>query len=500
MIRYKIIILLFGLMLSTSIQAQNFNEAINLSSFDPVGTSAFMSTGGSASSLGADFSLMSVNPAGLGEYKNGVIIFTPSFTFGKTRSYLGNANNARDYTDNYIAVGFENIGFVVSTKPNDSKWVNVNYAFGLNRQANFKNDIFYQGESQNSIIQRWQGLGFGNSPENLSNPEAIMAYNAGAIYGFDESTGSYLSDLDNYDGVITQSHSIRNSGINNELVFAVAGNYNNKISMGLSVGMPIFRFNSTTIYREEDPNLSNTQQGDIDFFNALRWEQNLATKGTGINLKGGVIVKPTRNTRLGLGFSTPTLYKLTDDYQALLGYDYTDDENNGEVTSRQSGYFKYRFTSPWTANIGLGKIFRNGFLSGSVDYVDYRTGNYNFTAFSSSNVDRENQEIVNAEIDDELGSSVRVNIGGEYNFNPVRLRAGVRFIQSPYANDNSFRQVYSAGLGFRFQSIILDIGYSYSALPNATQYPYLISGAEQTYGVSQTNKGVFAVTIAYRGR
>ncbi len=378
--------------------------------------------------------------------------------------------------------------------------ISIHYAFGLKRQSNFKNDIFYQGDSQSSIIQRWKGLGYGIAPNDLTNPEAIMAYNAGAIYGFDEATGTYLSDLDHYDGDVRKSHSIKNSGINNELVFAVAGNYNNKVSMGLSIGMPIFRFNSTVTYREQDPNLSNTQQGDIDFFNALRWEQQLSTRGTGVNLKGGVIFKPTRNTRLGFAFSTPTLYRLTDDYQGLLGYDYTDDNNDGEEISRQSGYFRYRFSSPWLANVGLGKIFRNGFLSGSLDYIDYRACNYNFMSFSSSDVDRENQEIVNADIDKQLSSSIRVNFGGEYNFNPVRLRAGVRFIQSPYSNDSSFRQVYSAGIGFRFQSVILDIGYSYSAFPNTTQYPYLISGAEQPYGVSQANKGVFAVTIAYRGK
>lgn len=498
--RYYILILLLGTIAIPRLKAQNFHEALNLSVFDPVGTSAFMSTGGSASAIGADFSLISINPAGLGEYRNGVIIFTPSFTFGKTRSYLANVNNSRDYTDNYVAVGFENVGFVISSKPSDSKWVNVNYAFGLNRQANFKNNIFYQGDSPGTIVQRWQGLGYGIAPDDLRNPEAVMAYNAGAIYGFDEATGTYLSDFDHYDGVVRKSHTINNSGVNNELVFAVAGNYNNKVSMGLSVGVPIFRFTSTTSYSEQDPDLSNTQGGDIDFFNALRWDQHLTTRGSGINIKGGLIFKPTGNTRLGVGFSTPTWYRLTDDYQSLVGYDYTDDSNNGEVTSRQSGYFRYRFSSPWTANVGLGKVFRSGFLSGSVDYVDYRTGSYNFTAFSSSLADRENQEIVNADIDKQLGSSFRINVGGEYNLNPVRLRAGVRFIQSPYSNDSSFRQVYSAGMGFRFQSVILDIGYAYSAFPNSTQYPYLIEGAEQPYGISRTNKGIFVVTIAYRGK
>ncbi|MEO0874492.1 MAG: hydrocarbon degradation protein, partial [Bacteroidota bacterium] len=55
-----------ALIFSLSINAQNFSDALRYSNFDPIGTARFMGTGSALGPLGADFSVMSTNPAGLG--------------------------------------------------------------------------------------------------------------------------------------------------------------------------------------------------------------------------------------------------------------------------------------------------------------------------------------------------------------------------------------------------------------------------------------------------
>lgn len=481
-----------------NVVAQSFDESLNLSRINPKGTAAYLSTGGAATALGADFTLLSINPAGLGEYKSNMFIFTPSFRTNNTRAFLTNAPGAVDYQERKSGIGIENIGFVISTQPRNVKWSNVNIGVGINQINQFSSGTYFEGLSQGTILDRWTGLAAGLEPESLNSTEAILAYNVGAIYDYDPQTGTYLTDFDFYEGPIRKSQEVQYRGRNNEIVIGVAGNYNQKINVGMSVGIPIYRYEENSTYRESDPNLSGTTGGDINFFNSLAYTENLTTSGYGLNIKGGLIYKITPFTRIGISASTPTWYRLSDTYNTTVVYDYTDSQGNSRTNETVSGNFDYRYSSPWTANIGFGHIFRSGFISVALDYMDFRNGRYNFTAFSNNPVDRLNEQVVNSDINSQLASSLSASLGGEYNFNPVRIRGGVRLIQSPYANDDSIRPVYSGGIGFRSGNFILDFGYSFTQFSN-TVIPYRVEGAPQPVGNATLNRGIFAVTVAFRG-
>src|SRR5690242_6771487 len=63
----------------------------------PGGTARNQAIGGAGGSLGGEFSSLFINPAGLGFYKTGDFVLTPSYSFNKSKSdYLGSSNTAND--------------------------------------------------------------------------------------------------------------------------------------------------------------------------------------------------------------------------------------------------------------------------------------------------------------------------------------------------------------------------------------------------------------------
>src|SRR5690606_13958112 len=66
---------------SIDASAQLISEGLKFSSTSVYGTSRSMGIGGAMGSIGADFSSLSVNPAGIGVYRRGEVMLTPSLKF-----------------------------------------------------------------------------------------------------------------------------------------------------------------------------------------------------------------------------------------------------------------------------------------------------------------------------------------------------------------------------------------------------------------------------------
>ena len=63
---------------SLVLSAQNSADALRFSQFGIGGTARTIAIGGSIGALGADFSVISTNPAGLGAYRGSEFTMTPS--------------------------------------------------------------------------------------------------------------------------------------------------------------------------------------------------------------------------------------------------------------------------------------------------------------------------------------------------------------------------------------------------------------------------------------
>ena len=124
---------------------------------------------GAMSSLGADISSMSINPAGLGMYQSNEISITPMLSFSRAKSnaaaFEGNSKNR---------FSCSSFGMVAKLRESSTGITAINLGFGYNRIAdfNYKYSFASAGSPSNSsIADVFAGmLTAGNiSRENLKN-------------------------------------------------------------------------------------------------------------------------------------------------------------------------------------------------------------------------------------------------------------------------------------------------------------------------------------------
>ena len=448
------------LLISQSIYSQNSSDALRYSRTTVGGTARTIGVGAAYTSLGADFSVLSINPAGLATYRSSELTITPSLLFGKDEATFSQVNSTEDKTN--VKFNIDNVGYVRASRTNPaSNWKTSNWAVGINRIADYDEKFTYSGTSLGSITERWVVNADNFTPDELDDFETGPAYEAGAIYDFDDDLiyGRDLIDSDN----IPKEQTVERDGGIYEFVVGWAGNYNEKFSIGLGMGIPIVGFEESKDYVEEDVD------GSIPIFDELRFQENLTVTGGGFNLKLGTILHPNRRLRLGLSLQSPTWYALTENFNTQVGYQYTlDNEPTAANTiSSPDGSFRYRLTTPWSANVGLSYLFKlndiNGFLSFAADYKDYRASSFNFTSFSNNPNDARAQEEVNEDIDNRFDKAINYHGGAELAFKKYRARAGIILEGSPFVVDeNVFNKIYSLGAGYRGDRFFIDAAYRLS--------------------------------------
>ena len=126
--------------------AQNEVDALRYSQLNFGGTTARSAAmAGSFGALGADFSTLSTNPAGIGIYRRSEFTITPSFFNQSTTSNL-NGTSLNDSKPNF---SFGNVGIVFAHYDPDNKngWKGFSFGFGYNRTNDFNNRIRCKGKT-----------------------------------------------------------------------------------------------------------------------------------------------------------------------------------------------------------------------------------------------------------------------------------------------------------------------------------------------------------------
>jgi len=127
---------------SLVLSAQNSADALRFSQFGIGGTARTIAIGGSIGALGADFSVASTNPAGLGAYRSSEFTMTPSLFLNNVDANLvdGGTNPSGQNITNF---NFSNIGVVFNKNidRDNSKWKTSNFSIGINRLTNFNETI-----------------------------------------------------------------------------------------------------------------------------------------------------------------------------------------------------------------------------------------------------------------------------------------------------------------------------------------------------------------------
>lgn len=445
----KILLLAFSMLFTGQILAQNASDVLRYSYLQPGGSARYLGAGGAFGALGAEFGAISQNPAGLALFRTDELTLTPSLHFAKTTS---NLNGSSPFDDDKSKFGFDNIGLVFNTTPSGKHWKAFNFGIGYNRQADFNRSLYYEGSAPGTIMN---GFFAEANSGNLDPFGSELASNANAFY--EDVDGNLTYDFaGNENATVQRTHAVTTSGRMNEMAIAFAGNYDEKLMVGATVGVPFINYRIEGEYIESDPSQS------VDFFDQLTYTEYLRSSGVGVNLKLGVIYKILPALRVGASFHTPTALSITDSYSNTFAYDYTDGNGStiGEVQDSPEGTFDYKLRTPWRASASAAVVIKKiGFLSADVELVDYSANRYNFTADIASQDNQQYEREVNRDIQRNYQQTMNVRLGGELVLDEFRLRGGFNLLGKPEEGATGFNTGLSAGAGVRGKSFYLDFGW-----------------------------------------
>ena len=466
----KNIILFIFISFSINIHAQTISDALRYSNLEVGGTARTVGVGGGIGALGADYSVLSTNPAGIAAFRTNEFVITPGVYNSKVTSLLERGTGNEPIDESLAKFNLANIGIILNYRPQYSKWTTFNLGIGFNRLASFNQDFVFKGKSPGSVVQRFTELA---NDEIFDEFEGILAENALAIYPSSDPN-IYTNDFE--DALTTPGYEIereqffKTRGSYSELVFSVGGNFDEKIMVGATVGVPFIKYDEEKTYEERDIDSS------VIYFDELLFRENLSTTGSGINLKLGFIYRINQMFRVGAAIHTPTSFKLTDNFSTQLRYDYTDGGGSSTTTEDSpEGSFEYKLKTPWRAMANLAVLInRKGFITADVEYVDYSVSDFNLTANSTDIGDRDYEMDLNEQVGNSFKSAVNIRIGGEYAHENLRFRAGYGISGTPYADSDITNNAYSLGFGIREKSFYIDFAYKYSKVTEG-YVPYILS-------------------------
>jgi len=449
--------------------AQFATDVLRYSYLQPGGTARSLGAGGAFGALGAEFSTLSQNPAGLAMFRTSELVLTPSLRFANSDAQLeGSSSKWDDHKSNF---GFDNFGLVFNTTPGNKKWKTFNVGIGLNRMNNFNQSIFYQGTANGSVLNGFfDNAVAAGSEENFDPFTSQMAFDAQAIY--------YQNDMLTYDlagnenAVLDRSHSVTTFGRMNEMVISFAGNYDEKLMIGATIGVPFVNYRLEGEYKETDP--GGAVDGNVPYFDNLTYTDYLRTEGVGVNCKFGLIYRVDQMFRVGVALHTPTIIGLTDTYSNTFQYEYTDG-NGAQTYDAQSpeGRSDYRLRTPWRAIASGAVVFKKyGFLSADVELVDYTTNNFNLTADVASTDNELIERELNRDIHKLYKQTANIRVGGELALDKFRIRGGVNMLGKPLESQNGYNLAYTGGVGVRGDAFYIDLGYRrYTGKGSVQPYP-----------------------------
>jgi hypothetical protein len=431
------------------LKAQNEIDALRYSQNFYVGTARSLAMGGAFGALGADFSTLSTNPAGIGLFQISEFTFSPAFYIGRTNSQFENSPVRNDYKYNF---NFGNIGFVYNFFKRGNYfegpgWKSAQFGFGINRLNNFNNRMIMEGfNTTSSLMNQYIQYANGFKPNNLNAFDTRMAYDAYLINPFGDST-KYTSVVN---GGVTQRKTVSSSGSVNEMVMTIGGNYSDKLYMGATLGFPFVRYLEQSVYKEIDT------QDTINNFNSFTVFDDLTTTGAGINFKFGMIYRPVDIVRIGVAFHTPTyFYSMQDEYSRRIDSD-LGAKGKYSISSPQ-GIFDYELTTPLRV---MGSL---AFIIGEYGVV---SADYEFQDFTESRLRADNTDFYeqNNAIQDKYTSTSNIRLGTEWRLNLIAFRAGYALYGSPFKTgiNDAKRTTMSFGVGFREKQFFIDFAYSYS--------------------------------------
>ena len=506
--------------------AQDTYENARLLGSDLNGTARYVGMGGALDALGADISTIGTNPAGIGIFRHstisgslGIVSQEDAVRFDQTRK---------------TNLSFDQVGFVWANVLDDDDDTYMNFAFNYHKSRNFNQILSAANSLKGASLSK---LAYGKS--TLGNEsqggyyleegdvlETIKGKDYYLVEGWQNSnsqseraytytqwdhvyTNGLMWDQNNFPASETFKNNFfeatgydfnrGHKGYIADFDFNFSGNINNRIFLGLTLGIHSVDYLGYSEYQEF---LVDSKAQSIG--NTVLADERKIT-GTGVDLKLGAIFRPFEDSpfRFGLSVITPTWYDLKSRNATLLinATDYaathpgTEKWGWKEFSSGETYEFKYY--TPWKFGLSLGHTVDDYLALGAgIEYSDYSTADtrVNDGYDSYGNADSYSDEIMNRNTEQALKSVLTCRVGAEFKPDPsMAVRLGYNYV-SPAYNKNGIRDTrlaslgnwYSStadytnweathritcGLGYKYENWNFDVAYQYNTT-KGTFYPF----------------------------
>lgn len=490
--------------------AQETYENTKLIDNDLNGTARYVGMGGAMEALGADISVINSNPAGIGLFRrsSGSVSFGLVSQDGASSFKYGNKTNA----------SFDQAGFVYSLR--DGRRTFINFGFNYHKSKNF-----------DYILNAASGLN-GASQHKLSYMKALANEN-----NLDKTSSgwrgkfAYTSQLDNlyyntlmmtssdgffYNDASRYEFGRAETGYIGEYNFNTSANVNDRVYLGITIGIHDVHYTGHSLYNEALVNLNNQTACDITVNDERR------ITGTGYNASFGIILRPVDASpfRIGLSVSTPTWYDLkTSNYTYLINN--TKADGGGKLQGDYPNYttgesYEFKLFTPWKFGVSLGHTVGNYLaLGASYEYADYSrldtrvNDGYDVDYWGDVYEHSSSDEPMNRHTRETLKAVSTLKIGAEAKVMPnLAVRAGYNYVSPMFkkegykdGNIDSYGSNYSSatdytnweatnrytvGIGYTLGKMSFDLAYQY-AQTNGKFHPFADSYLDYTYPGQDSN-------------
>ncbi len=490
--------------------AQETYENTKLIDNDLNGTARYVGMGGAMEALGADISVINSNPAGIGLFRrsSGSVSFGLVSQDGASSFKYGNKTNA----------SFDQAGFVYSMR--DGRRTFINFGFNYHKSKNF-----------DYILNAASGLN-GASQHKISYMKALANEN-----NLDKTSSgwrgkfSYTSQLDNlyyntlmmtssdgffYNDASRYEFGRAETGYIGEYDFNTSVNVNDRVYLGITIGIHDVHYTGHSLYSEALVNLNNQTAGDITVNDERR------ITGTGYNASFGIIFRPVDASpfRIGLSVTTPTWYDLkTSNYTYLINN--TKADGGGKLQGDYPNYttgesYEFKLFTPWKFGVSLGHTVGNYLaLGASYEYADYSrldtrvNDGYDVDYWGDVYEHSSSDEPMNRHTRETLKAVSTLKIGAEAKVMPnLAVRAGYNYVSPMFkkegykdGNIDSYGSNYSSatdytnweatnrytvGVGYTLGKMSFDLAYQY-AQTNGKFHPFADSYLDYTYPGQDSN-------------
>ena len=382
-------------------------------------------------------------------------------------------------------MSFDQIGVVfnVNKTPN----VSFNIGFNYHKSRNFDQLLnaanTLNNASQNKLTyQKYRNQVF-QTQDDATYSQVDNLYMKNLLYNNTTSTYYYFPAS----GYL---YNQQNKGYIGEYDMNLSANINDRVYLGLTMGIHDVHYKGYTEYTENFVHNANNIPG-------LTLNDSREITGTGFDVKFGAIVRPMAESpfRLGAYVHTPVWYDLTTSNYTEL--------TDGTLRPSIGESYDFRVNTPWKFGLSAGTTLADRVALGATyEYAAYNAmqtrikdgGTYDWyygTYYESSHNDR----VMNNHTEEALRGQHTLKLGVEAKITDhFSLRAGYNYLsalfkdlaekngslKSPgtyYASSTSYvnwkdTNRFTFGLGWNVWRFNIDLAYQYSQ-QNGTFYPFM---------------------------